>query len=404
VTATDFDHIVIGRGLMGAAATRHLALSGERVAVVGPDEPADRTTHAGVFASHYDEGRITRILDRDPLWALLAQRALSRYRDIEAHSGVRFYSEVGHLMVLVGGDRVAQIEQVSRELDVVCDTLTDAELAERFGYLAFEPGAVGYHQPHTAGHVSPRAQVRAQVAAAERRGATVIPAVVRRARANADHVAVTLADGTVVRSGRALVATGGFSNVEGLLPRPLDISVYARTVVLAELAAADIERLRRMPSLIYRPRSVTQGCYLLPPIRYPDGRWYLKIGGHTDDHTLHSLLELQEWFRGAGDAETAEQLIGRLSAVVPGLRPITYRTVPCVTTHTPTGHPYADRLDGGRLGVLTGGNGSAAKSADELGRLGALLLRHDDWVYDLPRERFTARFAPATQAPAARPR
>jgi hypothetical protein len=54
--------------------------------------------------------------------------------------------------------------------------------------------------------------------------------------------------------------------------------------------------------------------------------------------------------------------------------------------------------------VLTGGNGSAAKSADELGRLGALLLRHDDWVYDLPRERFTARFAPATQAPAARPR
>ncbi|HSK96279.1 MAG TPA: hypothetical protein VK891_06655, partial [Euzebyales bacterium] len=380
-------------------------------------------------ASHYDEGRITRVLDPDPLWALLAQRALSRYRDIETHSGVRFYHEVGHLMVLSAGpagsegskgagerqraggrgsdgegERAARVARIARELDVVCDTLDDAELAERFGYLAFEPGAVGYHQPHTAGHVSPRAQVRAQVTAAERRGATVIPAVVRRVRADDDHVAVTLADGAVLRSGRALVATGGFSNIDGLLPRPLDIAIFARTVVLAELAASDIERLRGMPSLIYRPRDATPGCYLLPPIRYPDGRWYLKIGGHTDDHTLHSLPELQEWFRGAGDADAAGHLIDRLSTLVPGLRPATYRTMPCVTTHTPTGHPYAGRLDDGPLGVLTGGNGSAAKSADELGRVGALLLRHDDWVYDIPRERFTVRFAPEERAPAARSR
>jgi sarcosine oxidase len=400
VTATDFDHIVIGRGLMGAAATRHLAASGERVAVVGPGEPTDRSTHSGVFGSHYDEGRITRILDPDPIWALVAQRSLARYREIEERSGVRFYHEVGHLMVSpqprAPEDHSARVQRVADELDVVCDTLTDAALVERFGYLSFEPGMVGFHQPHTAGHVSPRAQVRAQVLAAEWHGATVIDQVVRRVRASADHVAVRLASGAVLRGRKVLVATGGFSIVEDLLPRPLDITVCARTIVLAELVDADIDRLRRMPSVIYRPHDATRGCYLLPPIRYPDGRWYLKIGGRTDDHALSSLTDLQEWFRGTGDAETAQQLIDRLHTVVPKLRPAAIHTDSCVTTHTPTGHVYADRLDGGPLGVLIGGNGSAAKSADELGRLGALMMRHDQWTYDIPSDRFTARFAPAS--------
>jgi sarcosine oxidase len=403
VTSTDFDHIVIGRGLMGAAATRHLAASGGRVAVIGPGEPVDRLTHPGVFGSHYDEGRITRILDPDPIWALVAQRSLARYREIEALSGVRFYHEVGHLMVspsprAEGEDEghSAQVLRVARELDVACDMLNDDALNERFGYLSFEPGMVGFHQPHTAGHVSPRGQVRAQVLAAERHGAMVIDQIVRRVRAGTDHVVATLANGAVLRAGRALVATGGFSNVEDLLPRPLDITVRARTIVLAELVDADVDRLSRMPSVIYRPHDATRGCYLLPPIRYPDGKWYLKIGGRSDDQALSSLADLQGWFRGTGDPETAQHLIDRLHTIVPKLRPAAIHTDSCVTTHTPTGHVYADRLDGGPLGVLVGGNGTAAKSADELGRLGALMMRHDEWAYDIPPDRFTARFAPAS--------
>jgi sarcosine oxidase len=285
---------------------------------------------------------------------------------------------------------------------VAFDALTAAELAERFAHLSFEPDAIGFHQPHSAGHVSPRAQVRAQTIAARRHGATVIPAVALQVREHGDHVEVTLADGTRVRAGQALVATGGFSNVEGLLPRPLDLTVYARTVVLAELAAADLERLHQMPSVIYRPGDTEKRCYLLPPIRYPDGRWYLKIGEHTDDRPLRSLAELQEWFRGTGDPGVAAQLLDRLRAIVPHLRPVQIQTLPCVTTHTPSGHVYADRIDGGRICVLTGGNGSAAKSADELGRLGALLLRHERWAYDLPSEHFTARFAPPSPAAATR--
>ena len=81
VNDTSYAYIVIGKGLLGAAATRHLSATNQRVAVIGPDEPPNRAHHQGVFGSHYDEGRITRILDPNRIWALLAQRSIARYRD-----------------------------------------------------------------------------------------------------------------------------------------------------------------------------------------------------------------------------------------------------------------------------------------------------------------------------------
>ena len=51
---------IIGRGLIGSAAARHLAEAGHEVVLIGPGEPANYASHPGVFGSHYDEGRITR--------------------------------------------------------------------------------------------------------------------------------------------------------------------------------------------------------------------------------------------------------------------------------------------------------------------------------------------------------
>ncbi|MGQ3292875.1 MAG: FAD-dependent oxidoreductase, partial [Shinella sp.] len=57
-----FDFVVVGRGMMGAAAARHLTKTGASVALVGRGEPADWKSHDGVFSSHYDSGRITRTI------------------------------------------------------------------------------------------------------------------------------------------------------------------------------------------------------------------------------------------------------------------------------------------------------------------------------------------------------
>ena len=90
--ACDFKAIIIGRGMMGAAAARHLSAMIEGVALIGPSEPVERKNHHGVFASHYDEARITRTFDDNIVWATLAARSLDRYAEIEAKSGISFFT------------------------------------------------------------------------------------------------------------------------------------------------------------------------------------------------------------------------------------------------------------------------------------------------------------------------
>jgi len=96
----DFDILIIGAGMIGAAAARYLSASGARVGVIGPAEPADRHTHTGVFASHYDQGRITRIIDADPVWAGWAQRSIAAYPEIARRSGIDFHAKSGGLSLV----------------------------------------------------------------------------------------------------------------------------------------------------------------------------------------------------------------------------------------------------------------------------------------------------------------
>jgi glycine/D-amino acid oxidase-like deaminating enzyme len=57
-----YDYIVVGKGLMGAAAAQHLSVHSSSIVLIGPDEPPNWASHVGVFGSHYDEGR--RVLSR----------------------------------------------------------------------------------------------------------------------------------------------------------------------------------------------------------------------------------------------------------------------------------------------------------------------------------------------------
>ena len=109
---TQFDIAVIGNGMMGASAARHLSETGLHVAAVGPAEPLDWQAHDGVFASHYDEARITRIVDPDPVWSTLAARSIAAYGEIEERTGIPFHQRAGCLRVspLMGqpGDTLQQ--------------------------------------------------------------------------------------------------------------------------------------------------------------------------------------------------------------------------------------------------------------------------------------------------------
>jgi glycine/D-amino acid oxidase-like deaminating enzyme len=386
--------VVIGKGLIGSAAARHLAQQSAGVVLLGPDEPVVRADHRDVFGSHYDEGRIYRILDGDPIWGRLAERSIARYAVIEAQSGIHFHERVGMLAadLRTPPALAAAYARTGEELGASFERLASAELAARFPYLRFDAATVGLYERPTGGHLSPRRMVAAQSAAAERHGAMVVREPVHALTVEPGGVAITTATGRVVRAERALVATGGFANVHAVLPRPLDIVVRGRTIVLAEVAGALLERLRPMPSLIVDGSAPLGDPYLLPPIEYPDGRWYVKLGTGEFEHRLETLDELGEWFRSPGAAEDREALHRTLVALIPDLAGAPIHTDTCAVTATASGYPYVDLLAGGRVCVAVGGNGKAAKSADEIGRLAAELLLHGEWHDELPAEAFKAHF------------
>ncbi len=375
------DVAVVGVGMMGAAALRYLAEAGVDVVGVGPAEPADRAAHTGVFASHYDQGRITRVLDPEPVWGELGARAIAAYADIEARSGVRFHHPVGCLRVSDDtsdpGCTLTTVEAWGRERDVVFDALDAAALGERFPFLRFGDAARGLDERGAAGYINPRALVQAQLTLATAAGAPVVRAEVEQVQRVGGAFAIDGAFDTL-QARRVLVATGAWGN--DLLPQRLDLRPRAVAVVLAEVDAEEAMRLARMPSIIYRfpDDPVLASIYALPPIAYPDGNTYVKIGGTLREPLwLHSREELEAWFHGRGNlVETgaAETVLRRM---VPGLRALSVQTVPCAYTQSGTGHPFVDEPAPG-LFVALGGCGAAAKSSDAIGRLAADLLRGVD--------------------------
>lgn len=387
--AADFKCIVVGRGMMGAAAARHLARQTDGVALIGPDEPDRKHDHAGVFASHYDEGRITRTIDPDPVWAQLANHSIGRYAGIADASGIDFYTEAGCLLAgpaRGGADRyVADVCAAAGRLGVATDILDDAALRHRFGCFTFPAGSEGVFEAGNAGHISPRRLVAAQTRLAARAGAAILADTVVSVRDSGGVATVTTVAGHRYTADRVLVAAGGFSIAAALLPDPLELAVFARTVAFFEVDAAEAARLRAMPSLITQPAVERDSIYMLPPILYPDGRFYLKIGGDPDDLQLDSDADIRAWFRGTGRDSTRDHLVRVMGTLVPDLAVRAITTASCVTTFTPTGYPAIGYTASPRIAVATGGCGKAAKSSDEIGRLGARLLldgQIDDPAYE----------------------
>ncbi|MFK0339114.1 NAD(P)/FAD-dependent oxidoreductase [Agrobacterium deltaense] len=374
-----FKYIVVGRGMMGAAAARHLAETVDGVALIGPGEPAEIKSHQGVFASHYDEARITRTIDGDADWALLANRSIARYADIAARSGVEFYAPVGCLMVGPerGGDNpfVDDVRKAAARLGVSTELLDGEGLESRFPYFSFEPGCEGVFERDNAGYVNPRGLVQAQAILAEMAGVTLVDDIVVSTREEDGRARVETASGAVYTADRVLVAAGGFSITKDLLPQPVALDVYARTVAFFEVDEGDLDQYADMPSLIYEPRDTTKHIYLLPPVRYPDGKFYLKIGGDPDDKRLGSDPEIREWFRSGGRESVRDHLSEIVGSLLPSIDLSRVSMAACVVSKTQSGYPAIGFTASPKIAVLTGGNGTAAKSSDEIGRLGALLLR-----------------------------
>ncbi len=373
----NIDIAIIGRGMIGAAAARHLAEAGRSVALIGPDEPSDPQTYQGPFASHHDEGRITRIAGRDEVWTELAARSIARYSDIAARSGVEFHFARGMVAAYPDApDWVTRAAIWGSEAKLIEPDWLRANTG-----IAIDYGMPLMYEPAPAGHIDPLALVAAQTTLTEMAGGSVIREVVDSVRRTATGFDVGGAWGTLTAS-RILLATGAFG--ADLFGFELDVERRPRTILRAQLADDG-----RIPSLIAMdpPDGRVEEIYWVPPVRYPDGSVCIKIGGNLKEFTPIASSDLTDWFHTDGDPVEIESLEANLRALLPDAPLGAINTAPCVITGTPSGHPHVGWADDG-VAVALAGNGSAAKSSDELGRIAAALFSEAGWDSDIDQSVF----------------
>jgi glycine/D-amino acid oxidase-like deaminating enzyme len=376
--ADRYDVAVVGLGLVGAAALRYLSGADLRCVGIGPAEPAEWSTHRGVFASHYDSGRITRRLDKQREWAVLAGRAIDAYAGIEAASGITFHRPVGVVMAEVDADRLAATIAVAEGLSVEFERF-EAGAACGDDRVALPAAATVLREPAPGGFIDPRRMLAAQLAVAQRQGAGVLSEEVAGVehRPGREWLVHTVA-GAAVEADQVVIAAGPHADELNGLPGRPHIDVVAETVVLARVSVAERQRLTGLPSIIVDDPA-RDHLYVVPPTRYPDGNVYVKLGATRPNEWVLSPPQRRTWMAGAAHEADLDWLRGLLLGVLPGLRAEEWLTKPCLIPDTPTRLPYVEISETG-LVVAVGGNGYAAKSADAIGALAADLVVNRTWI------------------------
>lgn len=368
--------MVIGKGLVGTATAKYLAKSGASVSIIGPDEPTDFST-ATMFASHYDQARAQRIINFTPMWTQLSIDSVSAYPDIEAESGINFHNGAGCIYLAESEDEyLASVASQSKQFDLSYQLLDNAsDVAKLAPEFAFDRHVQGIYEPGPAGTINPRALVQAQLAVFEKSGGSVLRDVATDVSRIESGWIITTATGEQISATNVVVAGGSFSNFHNLLPVTLDILVKSEVVILAEVSVEQAGALAELPSLLYEIHEPDfDGIYLMRPVQYPDGKWYLKMGmNQRIDLFTNSLTELNAWFQGQAHAQYLSILQREIEKLFPSINFLSFQTKPCVISRTTTLNPYIDVIEPG-LFVATGCNGYSAMTSDGQGKVATNLV------------------------------
>lgn len=394
-----FDYLVIGKGLFGSAATRYLSNISSNVAVIGPDEPLDPTNHDGIFGAHYDQARIiSQVINREPIWASLSHQTLTQMPILEAALEDAIYNPVGCLYVAptqLNDQHFATADMLADRYGARYAALNSTTQPSALPMFSFPDNCHMLWEKSPAGYLNPRKLLAGQLAVARNNGATLIREIVTGLTDNADHIEVKTKEGGSYRARKVLIATGAFSNCFGLFDRPLALRLKIEFVVYGQTPVQEVERLQGMPTLSYQIESPhLADVYLFPPVQYPDGNYYIKMGANTTaDRYVETLDEINGWYRYGNSDEMLDEMKAALCTIVPGLQTNAWHTARCVITRTVHAKPYIDIVKPGRIYTAIGGNGTGAQSSDGIGKLAADLMIHDAWISDLDHNAFALRFA-----------
>ena len=373
-----FESIVIGKGLIGSAAARYLSQSHNNVAVLGPDEARD-PEKAVVFSSHYDEARIQRVIGADPVWTLLNLQSAEQYPFLQKESNINFHSGVGCLYVNPTGNDtyLEQIEAQAGQFGVSYQLFTHVQaIYESFPHFNFPEPSKSIFESSPSGYINPRLLIKAQLSLFKKNKGVIIDDVAIEIIDRENYIQITTLNGKTYKAKKVLLAPGAFINSFNLIRKKLTLRLKSETTIWANVGAEEAQRLSGLPSLLYEIELPEyRNLYLIQPVRYPDGKYYLKMGCNLPgDLYFDNLKEIQNWFRRGNSDANMKDLRDALMAIMNGLKVKSFFTKRCIVAFTKHGKPYIGPLNDNGLFVAAGGNGYSAMCSDALGRIASHLL------------------------------
>jgi sarcosine oxidase len=219
----DFDAVVIGLGATGSAALHRLALRGRRVLGIEQFVPGhDR-------GSSHGETRVIRLgYFEHPSYVPLLRETYALWREIEAASGQPLLTVTGIIEFGAPDSALVAGTLASSRLHALPHELIDAtELMRRFPPFRLPRNFVGVWQPE-GGFLRAEPAIAAQLALAERAGATVRTQTrVESVEPRADGVRIVTSEGAI-ETGRAIVAAGPWlKQLLPDLPAPIEVTRQA---------------------------------------------------------------------------------------------------------------------------------------------------------------------------------
>lgn len=390
-----FENIIIGKGLVGAAAAKYLQKNSGDVAIIGPDEP-DVIEDAIVFSSHYDEGRIQRIIGLDEVWTLLNYESSKQYSSIESESGIKFHNADGCLYVNPTGmdNYLHNAKKLAGKFLSYQFFETGKTIYQQFPGFNFPGSSAGIFERELSGSINPRLLIKAQLKLFENNKGVIINDVVLKVKHERNHFTVYTNEKKTYHSKNVLLCPGAFINFFDLTEKKLSLDLKSETVLLAEVSAKEAARLSTLPSLLYEINEPEyQNIYLIKPLKYPDEKYYLKMGCNLkDDIHFKDLGKIQHWFKEGNSDKSGEVLKEALMKIMPSLQAVRFTTARCIVSYTHHRKEYIGKIAEDGLYVACGGNGYTAMCSDAIGKIAAHVVLHGTFVQGFPKESFIPVF------------
>ncbi len=387
-----FDSVVIGKGLIGSAATRYLSQYQKDVAVIGPDEPEDPNT-ALVFSSHYDQARVQRIIGTDTIWTLLNLQSANEYPFLQKETNINFHSGVGCLYVNPAG-KDSYLDQIQSQGDKFSLKYRHFENAgaihNSFPEFNFTGSSEAICEGSPSGHINPRLLAKAQLELSKKNGAEIITDIATGLDYKKNHIQIRTLRGGLYEARKVLLCPGAFINSLNLTENKLAVTLKSETTILAKVSEEEAQRLSNLPSLLYEIQIPEyQNIYLIRPVKYADGNYYLKMGCNLpEDIYFDKLEDIQHWFKLGDSDGNLKKLRDALMSIMPKLEAENFLTKRCIVSYTRHRKPYIGALNDDGLFVAAGGNGYAAMCSDAIGRIASHFIIKNTFPAEYSAETF----------------